>query len=110
MPIEIKDCDGGIGNLIEGRGVVTDQELIDSLKRHLADEKEKFKNYKYILIDHSDVTKMEITDQTVDVIAGLVAQTSRDNPDAIAAMVAYVAVGADIDLLRRISRLHEMFA
>ncbi len=33
MPIEIQDCDGGIGNIIESRGVVTDQELIDSLKR-----------------------------------------------------------------------------
>ena len=109
MPIYIKDWDGGIGNVIEGRGVVTDQELIDSLKRHLLDEKGKFKHYKYILVDHSDVTKMEITDQTVEAIAGLVAETSRDNPDAIAAVVTYVTVGANTDLLGRISRLHEMF-
>ena len=35
MPIEIIDCDDGIGNIIVTRGMVTDQELIDSLERHL---------------------------------------------------------------------------
>ena len=44
MPIEIQDCDDGIGNIIESRGMVTDQELIDSLKRHLTQDKKKFKN------------------------------------------------------------------
>ena len=109
MPIEIQDCDGGIGNIIESRGVVTDQELIDSLKRHLTQDKEKFKKYKYILIDHTVLTKMNITNETVEFIAELIADTSRVNPDSIVAMVAYVTYGANIDLLNRISRLHELF-
>jgi hypothetical protein len=109
MPIEIQDCDGGIGNIIESRGVVTDQELIDFLKRHLTHDKEKFKKYKYILIDHTVLTKMNITNETVEFIAELIADTSRVNPDSIVAMVAYVTYGANIDLINRISRLHELF-
>ena len=109
MPIEIKDCDRGIGNYIENRGMVTDQELIDSLISHLTQDKAKFKKYKYILLDHTSLTKMEITNETVELIAGLWADTSRINPDSIVAIVAYAAFGAGIDLLNIISRLHELF-
>lgn len=109
MPIEIKDCDGGIGNFIVSRGTVTNQELIDSLERHLTDDKEKLKKYKYILIDHTALTRVDITDERIKYIAGLIADTSRVNPDLIAAMVAYVPIGANMDLINRIARLHELF-
>ena len=109
MPIEIQDCDGGIGNIIESRGMVTDQELIDSLRRHLTQDQEKFKKYKFILFDHTALTKMDITHETVELIAGLWADTSKVNPDSLVAMVAYVTDGANIDLLSSISRLHELF-
>ncbi|MFH1933079.1 MAG: hypothetical protein ABIN18_15995 [Pseudomonadota bacterium] len=109
MPIEIIDCDDGIGNIIVTRGMVTDQELIDSLERHLTHDKEKFKKYKYILIDHTALTKVDITNETVEFIAGLYADTSRVNPDSIVAMVTYVTYGASIDLINRISRMHELF-
>jgi hypothetical protein len=109
MPIEIKDCDRGIGNIIESRGVVTDQELIDSLKKYLTHDKEKFKKYKYILFDHTALTKMDITNETVEFIAELIEETSRVNPDSIVAMVAYVSMEANIDIINRISRLHELF-
>ena len=109
MPIEIQDGDGGIGNIIISRGMVTDRELNDSLKRHLTHDKEKFKKYKYILFDHTALTKMDITDETVESIAGLYADTSRVNPDPIVAMVVYVTYGAGSDLLNRHSRLHELF-
>ena len=33
MPIEIQGRDGSMGDLIVSRGVVTDQELVDYLKR-----------------------------------------------------------------------------
>ena len=109
MPIEIQDCDRGMGNIIESRGVVTDQELIDSLERHLTHDKEKFKKYKYILIDHTALTKMDITNETVEFISELIADTSRVNPDSIVAMVVDVTYGAGIELLNRNSRLHELF-
>ena len=48
MPIEINDCDDGLGNIIVSRGPVTDQELIDPLKRHLPHDIEKFKKFNRI--------------------------------------------------------------
>ena len=52
---------------------------------------------------------MDITNETVELIAGLWADTSKVYPDSIVAMVADVTYGANIDLLNRISRLHELF-
>lgn len=110
MPVEIKDCDGGIGTIIETRGRVTDQELIDAFNDHLKDDEERFKQYKYILIDHFALAKVDITDETVEKISGLFAEPSRVNPDSIVAMVTYVSYGANIDLVDRISKLHEVFS
>ena len=109
MPIEMQDCDGGMGNLIASRAVVTDQELIDSWKRHLTLEKEKFKKYKYILMDHSEISKMVISNETVEFIAELFADTARANPDPIVAIVTYFSMAADIDIINRISRMYELF-
>jgi hypothetical protein len=109
MPINIKECDGGIGIIIESRDRVTDQELIDSLEKLLTHEKEKFKTCKYILIDHTSLTSLNITDDTVDYISGLLAGASSVNPDAIVAMVAYVSYGANIDLIDTISQMRELF-
>ncbi len=109
MPIEIKDCDGGIGNIIDMFGLVTDQELMDAFKAHLTQDKEKFKRYQYILFDNTGLTKMDITDKTVEFIAGIGADASEVNPDLIAAMVANVSIGANIDLVKRVSRIHELF-
>jgi len=109
MPIEIKDCDGGIGNVIVSRGIVTDQELIDSLKKHLSQDKEQFKNCKYILFDYTALTKMEINDEAVEFIAGLCADASKVNPDPIVAIVVYFSMVANFDLINRISRMYELF-
>ena len=109
MPINIKECDGGIGIIIESRDRVTDQELIDSLEKPLKHEKEKFKKCKYILIDHTSLTSLNITDETVDYISGLLAEASNVNPDVIVAMVAYVSYGANIDLINTMSRMRELF-
>ena len=109
MPIEITDWDDGCGNVIEGRGVVSDRELIDSLQPHLAQDPSHFKDYKYILIDQSELTKLNIADNTVERIAGLIAEISKANPDPVVAIVAYAAVDANIDLVNRITRLHELF-
>jgi hypothetical protein len=109
MPIELKDCDRGIGIIIESRGRVTDEEIIDSLESLLTEEKEKFETYKYILIDHSALTKVDVSDETVEFISGLFADISNANPDPVIAMVTYVSYGANVDLIDRISRMRELF-
>jgi len=109
MPIEIQDCDGGNGNIIASRGVVTDQMLIDILGKHLMQDNEKIKSYKYILLDHTALAKMDVTNETVESIADLCADTSRANPDPVVAMVTNVSMGAGIDLINRVSRLYALF-
>jgi len=109
MPIEIQDSDGGIGNIILSRGMVSDQELIDSLKNHLSQDKDKYKKYKYILIDNTELTKVAFTDETVEFIGGQFADDARVNPDTVVAMVIYVAMAANVDTLDRISKMRELF-
>ena len=65
--------------------------------------------YKYILFDHTALTKLDITKETVEFIAGLWEDISRTNPDPITAMITNVSIGANIDLINRISRIHELF-
>ena len=109
MPIEIQDCDGGMGNIIASRGVVTDQELIDLLGKHLRHDNANFKNYKYILFDHPALAKMDITKNTLERIADLYAEIAKANPDPIVAMVTNVSMGAGIEHINRVSRLYELF-
>lgn len=109
MPIEIQDLDGGRGSLIVSRGVVSDQELRDFGEIHLTQDTQKFRTYKYIILDHSELAKLDISDATVDGVAGLFADTARANPDAVVAVIAYATYGANLDLLKRIERLHELF-
>ena len=103
MPIEIIDCDVGRGNIIEGQGILTDQELVDVLKNHLTQDKEKFKKYKYSLCDFTAVTKMDITNRTVRFIAGLCVDAAKVNPDPIVAFVS------DSDTVFGLMRMHEVY-
>jgi len=82
----------------ESQRVTTIHPLFDAVEK-----------YKYILIDHTALTKMDITNETVEFIAGLCAGTSKVNPDSIVAMVTDVTIGANIDLINRISRMYELF-
>ena len=109
MSITIEDRDDGIGLIIESQGTVTDQELINSFERYLTKDKEKFKTYKYILIDQTALTTLDISDVTIDHISGLFADVSSINPDSIVAMVAYVSYGANIDLIKRMSQMRKLF-
>lgn len=109
MPIETKDCDRGSGSIIVIREVVTDQELMETFKAHLTQDEGKFKKYKYILFDHTSLTKMDITHETVECIAGMVADTSKINPDPIVAVVANVSIGANLDHIAMLSKIHALF-
>lgn len=109
MPIEITPCDKGLGTLITSCDRVTDEELIDSMTQFLTHGKETIKKNRYILIDHTALNKLDIQDKTVKLISGHIAKISKTYPDPIVAMVTYVAMTADMDLVKKISRLHELF-
>jgi hypothetical protein len=109
VPVDIQDCDGGIGIIIAFRGMATDQDLIDSLKNHLSHDNDKFRKYKYILIDSTDLTKVVFTNETVEFISGQLSGDARVNPDPVVAVVVYVAMTANTDLLNGVSIIHQLF-
>ena len=101
MPIDINDCDGGIGVRLVFRGIVTDQEYLESLKRHLTENNEKFKKYRYSLTDLSAITEANINNETIQHVAYLCVEASKLNPNPV------VAWFADNDLFYGLSRMFE---
>jgi hypothetical protein len=88
MPIEIKDSDGGLGNIITSRGILTDKEFADALKQHLTQDKNKFRNYKYSLCDYSAVKKIKVSTQSIQLIADYCKKSSIANSKVVVAIVA----------------------
>ena len=101
MSIETTDLDGGIGVLFVGRGIVTNQEYIDTYERHLKQDKEKFSKYRYSLSDFTQVTDADVNNDSIQFIAGLCISASRINPYPIVALVA------DMSLVYGLSRMFE---
>ena len=104
MAIEIKDMDGGIGNTIIARGVVTGQEYIETHKRYLTQDKEKLKNYRYSLCDYTEVTKFDIPTQDIQIVVNLSINASKANQDVVVAIVAHK------DLIYGLGRMYEVLA
>ena len=63
MPIEMRDLGGGIGVIITGQGVVSDEEWVDALVKHLTQDEDKFKKYRYSLSDYTAVTEIELSSE-----------------------------------------------
>jgi len=104
MPIEIKDLDNGLGNIITGQGIVTEEELVDALKQLLTQDKDKFRKYRYSLTDYTAVKKIEISTEKVRQIAEFCVRSSIANSKAI------VAVVANQDLIYGMARMWEIMS
>ena len=103
MPIKIIDLDDGRGNMLMGSGIFAGQEYADALKIHLEQDKEKFKKYKYSLMDLTAVTEArEWPNSVIDQAVFLCKQASKINLDAV------VAIVADEDFLFGLSRMWEL--
>ena len=101
MPIQIRDLDGGLGNIITGKGDVEEQELFEALRKHLTQDKDKFKKYKYSLSDYSALQKFNISTKNIEQIANYCKISSEVNHDAV------VAVVAGRDLIYGLARMWE---
>ena len=101
MPVKRIDSDNGVGNIIEGTGIVTDEEFIRFFKEHLTQDEKIFKKYRYSIVDFTKAIKFEINNESVIYIEELCRDASRVNPDPI---VALVAKG---DLAYGLSRMYE---
>ena len=102
MPIEMKDADNGLGIIVTGRGVITENEYVGSYTRHLTQDRDKLKNYRYNLNDWTAVTKVEVSTKAINQIAQLCSDAMKINPDAVVAHVA------DKQITFGLSRMWEM--
>ena len=103
MPFEIIDLDEGRGTTMLGSGIFTGEEYIDALERHLLQDKEKFKKYRYSLFDITAVTEMTaFPSGTIHLAVDMCKQAAQINPDVV------VAIVADKDLPFGLSRMYEI--
>jgi len=88
LSIEIRDSDGGLGNIIIGRETIKDREFVDAMKEHLTQDEEKFKKYKYSLSDYTATFEFDVSNDSIYLIAEYCDIVSIVNPDGIVAIVA----------------------
>jgi len=104
MPIEIKDVENGLGNLIIVNGVVTEIEFVEALQRHLTQNPEKFRRYRFSLTDLSEVTELNLSKAVIEEHSRACIRSAEVNPDAV------VAVVAPQDLQFGLSRMWEILS
>ena len=102
MPLEIIDLDNGLGNLITARGVLSENEFLETLIKHLTQDKDKLKKYRYSLGDYTGVTEFNVSTQAIETIASYCRSAAKNNPDAIVATIA------KSDLLFGMARMSEI--
>ena len=88
MPIEIKNIDNGIGNIIVGRGAISEDEIVTALRYHLTQDEAQFKKYKYSLSNYLAATEISVSQEAIIEIADYCIASSYVNPDAVIAIVA----------------------
>ena len=104
MPIDIIDVDQGLGNIILLSGVITESEFAEKMQTHLSQDQEKFRQYRYSLVDLSGITEIHLSTTFIKQHAHACIMAAKVNPDAI------VAVVAPNDFSYGLSRMWEMLA
>ena len=101
MPIEIKKVNDGIGVIITGHWFMTDREYVETLRKHLTQDQEQFKKYRYSMADFTAITGTDVSTDSIKLISKLCINASRVNP---AVLVATVVVG---DLYYGLARMSD---
>ena len=102
MTIEIKDVDGGLGNILLFSGIVEEEEFLNVVTKHLTQDTEKFKQYRYSLSDLMAVTAINISTDAIELIANLSKKAAIVNPKAV------VAIAASQDFAYGLARMMEI--
>jgi len=88
VPIEIRDVDGGLGNIITKTGEITEPELLAAMRRHMTEDMAKFARYRYSLGDWSGATLVQVSSRAIQTVAGYCRHASEHNADAVVALVS----------------------
>jgi hypothetical protein len=104
MPIDINDSDNGLGVVVIGSGILTDNEYLATYIEHLSQGEDKYQKYKYGLHDWTAVTSVEISNDAIAQIAYRCMDAAKINPDLVTAHVA------DKDITFGLSRMWELMS
>ena len=88
MPIETRDLNGGLGVFFAGHGVITEKEYLDVFTKHLKQDDQKLRKYRYSFSDWTAVSKADISTKAVNLVASLCINAAEINPDIVLASVA----------------------
>ena len=88
MPIIIKDVQDGLGVIITGSGVVTDEDYLNEFRKHLTQDKEKIAKYRYTLGDYSAATEVNVTYDAIQEVSEMCLGVSKIVPEQLVALVA----------------------
>ena len=88
MPIEVADTDNGLGVIVTGEGVVTDEDYLPLYRAHLSQDREKYSKYRYGLHDWSAVTDARVSNKAINEVAELCKEAALINPYPVSALVA----------------------
>jgi len=89
MPVYVKDLDDGLGNVIIGTGVITNEEYDTALTKHLSQPSEKFKKYIYSIVDFTTTTHLNVHMSYFIKNAKRCIEVSRINPNVLVALVTH---------------------
>ena len=103
MPVEVKFLDNRVGVLVVAKGVVTGEELINTVSGTTRSD-EELKKIKYILIDFTQIESVKISSMEVKIIAENNIKTSKIAPHRV------VAFAAEKDIIFGFSRMWQVFA
>ena len=87
MPIKITDLDNGLGVLIKGTDIITAEQYLEEISKHLSQPEEKFKKYIYSISDYIEVSGSNINLGNIHKIASQSIKAAKKNPGAIVGIV-----------------------
>ncbi len=102
MPIEISYLDNGTGVLHIGTGTVTGQDVFES-KNFTFSSQERVRQYRYGLIDYSQVNDLNVSSKELEAVAAL------DKKVATIVPGAFVAIVAEKDVVFGLARMWEAY-
>jgi len=88
MPIDYRQVDGGLGNVITASDVVTEEEFIGFYKDFFSQDENRLANYRFGLSDYSAVTELHVNVEAVKRVVAMSTRTASIIPDTLVAICA----------------------
>ncbi len=102
MSIEIRDVDGGLGNIITAQAIIQEEDLVEALRQHLMQDEEKFRQYRYSISDYTRTIKLDLSNKSLELISQYCNMAAVKNPEAV------VAVVTDKELLYSLAQIWDI--